>query len=99
MPIELQALIEKIEDACARNRRWGEEFNILMMDLDRFKQVNDTFGHPAGDDLLKQVADRLSATLRETDILARLGGDEFAIVQVNDTEQSEAAEKSLLRGS
>ena len=91
------ALIEKIEDACARNRRWGEEFNVLMLDLDRFKQVNDTFGHPAGDDLLRQVSDRLSATLRETDILARLGGDEFAIVQVNDTEQSEAAENLATR--
>ena len=91
------ALIEKIEEACARNRRWGEEFNILMMDLDRFKQVNDTFGHPAGDDLLRQVADRLTATLRETDILARLGGDEFAIVQVNDAEQSEAAENLATR--
>jgi diguanylate cyclase (GGDEF)-like protein len=91
------ALIEKIEDACARNRRWGEEFNVLMLDLDRFKQVNDTFGHPAGDDLLRQVADRLGATLRETDILARLGGDEFAIVQVNDTEQSEAAENLATR--
>ena len=91
------ALIEKIEDACARNRRWGEEFNVLMMDLDRFKQVNDTFGHPAGDDLLRQVADRLSTTLRETDILARLGGDEFAIVQINDANQSEAAENSATR--
>ena len=91
------ALIEKIEDACARNRRWGEEFNVLMLDLDRFKQVNDTFGHPAGDDLLRQVADKLGATLRETDILARLGGDEFAIVQVNDTEQSEAAENLATR--
>lgn len=69
-----------------------------MMDLDRFKQVNDTFGHPAGDDLLRQVADRLSTTLRETDILARLGGDEFAIVQINDANQSKAVEL-LLRGS
>jgi diguanylate cyclase (GGDEF)-like protein len=86
------ALVEKIEDACARHRRWGEEFNVLMLDLDRFKQVNDTFGHPAGDELLKQVAERLKATLQETDVLARLGGDEFAIVQVNDTNQDDAAE-------
>ena len=86
------ALVEKIEDACARYRRWGEEFNVLMVDLDRFKQVNDTFGHPAGDELLKQVSERLKATLQETDVLARLGGDEFAIVQVNDANQCDAAQ-------
>jgi diguanylate cyclase (GGDEF)-like protein/PAS domain S-box-containing protein len=85
------ALIEKIEDACARHRRWGEVFTVLLLDLDRFKQVNDTFGHPAGDELLRQVAQRLKETLQETDVLARLGGDEFAIVQVNDIDQSDAA--------
>jgi diguanylate cyclase (GGDEF)-like protein len=86
------ALVERIEDACARQRRWGAEFNILIVDLDRFKQVNDTFGHPAGDDLLKQVAERLKLALQETDIFARLGGDEFAILQVNDVDESDAAE-------
>ena len=91
------ALAEKIEDACARFRRWKEEFNVLMIDLDRFKQVNDTFGHPAGDELLRQVAERLKGTLRETDVLARLGGDEFAIVQVNDLTHGEAAETLAAR--
>jgi diguanylate cyclase (GGDEF)-like protein/PAS domain S-box-containing protein len=86
------ALVEKIEDACARCRRWGEQFNILLIDLDRFKHVNDTFGHPAGDELLIQVAERLKGTLRETDVLARLGGDEFAIVQSNHTAQIDAAD-------
>ncbi len=85
------ALVEKIEDTCARHRRWGEVFTVLMLDLDRFKQVNDTFGHPAGDELLKQVAQRIKGTLQVTDVLARLGGDEFAIVQVNDVDQSDAA--------
>jgi diguanylate cyclase (GGDEF)-like protein len=85
------ALIEKIEDACARYRRWGQVFAVLMLDLDRFKQVNDTFGHPAGDELLKQVAERIKGALQETDILARLGGDEFAIVQLNDGDQADAA--------
>jgi diguanylate cyclase (GGDEF)-like protein/PAS domain S-box-containing protein len=85
------ALVEKIEDACARYRRWGQVFAVLMMDLDRFKQVNDTYGHPAGDELLKQVADRIKGTLQETDVLARLGGDEFAIVQLNGGDQSDAA--------
>lgn len=91
------ALVEKIEDACARYRRWQEEFNVLMIDLDRFKQVNDTFGHPAGDELLRQVAERLKGTLRETDVLARLGGDEFAIIQVNEVTHGDAAETLAAR--
>jgi len=56
-------------------------FSILMLDLDRFKNVNDSLGHGAGDALLRQVALRLKSALRATDVLARLGGDEFAIIQ------------------
>ena len=78
------ALIEKITDGCARLRRWNENLAVLMLDLDRFKQVNDTFGHHAGDLLLKQVAERLKGSLRETDVLARIGGDEFALVLAGD---------------
>jgi len=59
----------------------GESVAILCLDLDYFKQVNDTLGHPVGDLLLCAVADRLRSTLRETDTVARLGGDEFAIIQ------------------
>ncbi|WP_431204674.1 bifunctional diguanylate cyclase/phosphodiesterase [Bradyrhizobium betae] len=59
----------------------GLPFSILMLDLDRFKNVNDSLGHGAGDVLLRQVASRLRSALRETDVLARLGGDEFAIIQ------------------
>jgi diguanylate cyclase (GGDEF)-like protein len=86
------SLVEKIEDACSRYRRRGEEFNILMVDLDRFKQVNDSFGHPSGDELLKQVAERLMVGLNEADVLARLGGDEFAIIQFDDSSRTDAAE-------
>jgi diguanylate cyclase (GGDEF)-like protein/PAS domain S-box-containing protein len=85
------ALAQKIEEAAARQRRRGEPFTVLLLDLDRFKQVNDTLGHPAGDTLLMDVATRLKSLLRETDVLARLGGDEFAIVQAGEANQREAA--------
>ena len=82
---------EKIEDAVARIRQYGEPFAILMLDLDRFKNVNDTLGHPAGDQLLRETAVRLRASLRETDVLARLGGDEFAIIQSSKDKPREDA--------
>ncbi len=85
------ALAQKIEEAAARQRRRDEPFTVLLLDLDRFKQVNDTLGHPAGDTLLIEVATRLKSLLRETDVLARLGGDEFAIIQAGETDQREAA--------
>jgi diguanylate cyclase (GGDEF)-like protein/PAS domain S-box-containing protein len=85
------ALAQKIEENVARQRRHGTPFAIFLLDLDRFKQVNDTLGHPAGDALLREVAARLKATLRETDVLARLGGDEFAIIQASDGDQYAAA--------
>jgi diguanylate cyclase (GGDEF)-like protein/PAS domain S-box-containing protein len=85
------ALAQKIEEAAARLRRREEPFTVLLLDLDRFKQVNDTLGHPAGDALLIEVATRLKSLLRETDVLARLGGDEFAIIQAGEADQREAA--------
>jgi diguanylate cyclase (GGDEF)-like protein len=85
------AVSQRIDDAAAWQRRWGGSFSILLLDLDRFKHVNDTLGHPAGDALLREAAARLKATLRETDVLGRLGGDEFAIVQVGEADQRKAA--------
>jgi diguanylate cyclase (GGDEF)-like protein/PAS domain S-box-containing protein len=83
--------MEKIEEAGARLRRRGETFTVFMLDLDRFKNVNDTLGHPEGDALLKETARRLKSALRETDILARLGGDEFAILQAGEASQHDDA--------
>jgi diguanylate cyclase (GGDEF)-like protein len=75
-------LAERIEHAFARAFRFGETFSVLYLDLDRFKSVNDTLGHPIGDKLLKAVAERLRACTRDTDLVARMGGDEFAILQI-----------------
>ena len=85
------SFLEKIHDAGARLRRSGETFSVLMLDLDRFKHINDSLGHPAGDELLKETAERLRSSLRETDVVARLGGDEFAIIQSGAPNQREAA--------
>ncbi len=85
------AAAQRIEEAGARHRRWGEPFTVLLLDLDRFKNVNDTLGHGAGDELLRETASRLKSALRETDLLARLGGDEFAIVQLGESEPRQAA--------
>jgi diguanylate cyclase (GGDEF)-like protein len=82
---------QKLSEALNRLSRHGESFALLMFDLDRFKAVNDTLGHPAGDALLRTVADRLRSCTRELDAVARLGGDEFAILQAHVDEPEHAA--------
>jgi diguanylate cyclase (GGDEF)-like protein/PAS domain S-box-containing protein len=72
--------VEAIHQAIAHARRDGTGFAVLFLDLDHFKDVNDTLGHPAGDALLKGVAARLLGATRETDTVGRFGGDEFAVI-------------------
>jgi diguanylate cyclase (GGDEF)-like protein/PAS domain S-box-containing protein len=74
-------LTERLHQAHAAARRGSMPFALHCLDLDHFKPVNDTFGHPAGDLLLREVAQRLKNCTRETDVVARLGGDEFAVLQ------------------
>jgi diguanylate cyclase (GGDEF)-like protein len=74
-------LNERLGEALARSRR-GDVVAIHILDLDHFKHVNDTLGHPIGDKLLQMVGNRLRTLVRDTDTIARMGGDEFAIVQV-----------------
>ena len=80
---------QRLEDALHRPAR-GERCAILCLDLDQFKDVNDTLGHPVGDALLKSVTQRLCGLVRQTDTVARLGGDEFAIVQSRFDQPSES---------
>jgi diguanylate cyclase (GGDEF)-like protein len=83
-------LREQLEHELKRVKR-GEIVAMLCLDLDHFKSVNDTLGHPVGDELLKLVADRLRGCTREPDTIARLGGDEFAIIMTQLRQPSDAA--------
>jgi diguanylate cyclase (GGDEF)-like protein len=71
---------DRVRQAIAGAERRGEPFAVMLLDLDRFKQVNDSLGHQIGDRLLTAVGPRLAASLRKSDTLARLGGDEFAVL-------------------
>jgi diguanylate cyclase (GGDEF)-like protein len=87
---------DRLEQALAAARRTRRHLAVAFLDLNRFKQVNDTLGHPAGDSLLQQVAARLSATVRSSDTVARLGGDEFTVL-FTDLEREELAAEAAAR--
>ncbi|MFT0850408.1 GGDEF domain-containing protein [Achromobacter sp. F4_2707] len=87
-------LEEHMERALIQAKRTGACGRVLVLDLNKFKQVNDTLGHAAGDELLRTVAQRLLACVRSTDIVARLGGDEFVVV-TSQASPDTAAEEAL----
>jgi len=84
-----RALDERLDEAISQSRLSGHPFSVVMMDLDGFKTINDTYGHEKGDDILKQVAYSLVQSLRSTDFLARYGGDEMTLV-LPDTDLPQA---------
>lgn len=81
---------ERLHQALASAQRTGDQVGVLFVDLDRFKNVNDTLGHTIGDKLLQQVAGRIAACVRGTDTVARLGGDEFALILTNVQQEEDA---------
>ncbi|MGY3433991.1 diguanylate cyclase (GGDEF)-like protein [Bradyrhizobium sp. USDA 3696] len=86
------AFNETLDAALKRLALSGEEFAVLLLDLDRFKEVNDKFGHPAGDEFLVQIASRLQRCTRAAEHVARIGGDEFALVMANRARPEDALE-------
>ena len=77
-----------LESEAARSNRSGEPFSLLMLDLDHFKQINDTYGHQNGDTVLQAVANTLKKSIRKSDTACRYGGEEFAIIMPGTTESS-----------
>ncbi|MCK5737069.1 MAG: diguanylate cyclase, partial [Spirochaetaceae bacterium] len=73
-------ILDRLEQELNRSRRYKKSLAVLFIDLDGFKQINDTYGHPTGDDVLKEIAKRLSEGVRATDAVGRLAGDEFLVI-------------------
>ena len=88
---------EALLQAARRRAEGGPGFAVLCIDLDGFKEVNDTLGHAAGDDMLRQVAQRLHDTMRNADLVARLGGDEF-LIALRDVGPDDAVLIQVMRG-
>src|SRR5690606_31386796 len=82
---------DQLRKAIAMSHRGYYNFALLYFDLDEFKRINDTLGHDAGDELLKEVSKRLISRLREEDTIARLGGDEFAVILSGIKDRSQAS--------
>lgn len=91
--------LEVLDREMARAIRYGDVLSVLMIDLDEFKQVNDLHGHPAGDDVLREVAQGMRPALRDGDVLARYGGDEFCVLLPNTPAEAASAAAERLRAA
>ncbi|MCX7799900.1 MAG: diguanylate cyclase [Fimbriimonadales bacterium] len=90
---------EELERACKLAGRERRPISLVMLDVDFFKQYNDTFGHPAGDEVLRRVAEILAATVRRSDVPARYGGEEFAVILPNTPLSAAAEVAERIRGA
>jgi len=91
-------LADRMKQTFLQSQRSHEPFALFLMDLDRFKEVNDTLGHHFGDELLKMVSTRLKHAIRKKDSIARLGGDEFAVLLPHtDLSGAEVCAKHILK--
>jgi len=92
-------MVDRLHQLLARAKRSSTAFAVLFMDIDRFKEVNDTYGHEFGDLLLRVVAQRLTKNVRQSDTVARIGGDEFVIIleTVHQIRETEAVAKNVRR--
>jgi two-component system, cell cycle response regulator len=90
-----RAIIDRLDDAIKRANRFKDKFSVIMLDIDCFKHVNDTYGHMVGDDVLERVASILSTKIRSADMAGRYGGDEFFIIlpQTDIKRAARAAER------
>lgn len=93
-----RAFRDQLQQTAAESRRHGRRFGVMAIDLDRFKPINDTHGHAAGDKVLKTIARRLRESLRDEDIVSRVGGDEFIVLlpDVRSADRVRAAAKRVL---
>jgi diguanylate cyclase (GGDEF)-like protein len=92
---------ELLGQAIKSSERYGRRFGVLFIDLDRFKAVNDSLGHEAGDTLLKEMADRFKRCVRASDVVARLGGDEFVMLidEIAESDQAAVAARHVISGT
>src|SRR5690606_7031323 len=86
-------VMERLQTLIQINERHPTPFAVVVVDIDRFKEVNDQFGHQAGDTVLKTIAQRMFTNTRATDTVARIGGDEFLIVLMGVSDQKTVAEQ------
>jgi two-component system, cell cycle response regulator len=94
-----RSYLEHLGEECRRARRFGRPLALAMLDLDHFKAINDRHGHPVGDAVLREVARRLKAAVREVDVVARIGGEEFALLLLEqDGNTARATVERVLAG-